>query len=301
MSTIFVCIMFIVNGLCLNSDEVRKALMACRCLLYSAVAILGLTPLVAWGLLRLSLRLGMDEALVAGFIVFNAMPTTLSSGLTLVQQAKGNTALALIITVGTNVIGVFTAPFMLAVLLSTADLRLDPAPLLVKLCITIIAPLLLGKAFRDLVPGMTNCVARCKVYLGLLQQLCVVLIAWMQLSKASDQIKSTPAAELSVVLLTSVMIHGTYLVINWAASCLLRLPPSDAKAVIILSSQKTFPVVSPSRFSAHICAGLGWQLAPRPPGLATQAITVITFLDASFARDVGLMVMPCVCSHFVQL
>jgi hypothetical protein len=57
-------------------------------------------------------------------------------------------------------------------------------------------------------------------------QLCVVLIAWMQLSKASDQIKSTPAAELSVVLLTSVMIHGTYLVINWAASCLLRLPPS---------------------------------------------------------------------------
>jgi hypothetical protein len=164
---------------------------------------------------------------------------------------------------------------MVAMLLSTDDLRLDPAPLLGKLCITIIAPLLFGKACRGLMMTylMTYCVVRCKVYLGLLQQLCVVLIAWMQLSKASDQIKSTPAAVLSSVLLTSVMIHGAYLLINWCAACVLRLPKRDAKAVIILSSQKTFPV----------------------------AITVITFLDASFAHDVGLMVMPCVCSHFVQL
>ena len=274
MSTIFVAVMFIVNGLCLNSTEVRKAVRSWRTLLYSAITILGVTPILAWAELRIALAIGVEDSLVAGFVIFNAMPTTLSSGLSLVQQAKGNAALALLITVGTNVVGVFVSPLILSGLLSSGhSLHIDPAPLLAKLCITIIAPLLLGKGLRDCVPRVARSVANGRMYFTLVQQSCVVLIAWMQLSKASAQILGTPASELWMVLLTAVSIHGTYLVFNWGGSRIMRFAESDRKAVIILCSQKTFPV----------------------------AMAVISFLDPNFVPDNGLLIIPCLCSHFVQL
>ena len=45
------------------------------------------------------------------------MPTTLTSGVTLTIQAKGNGALALMMVVGSNLLGILTVPFMLRLVL----------------------------------------------------------------------------------------------------------------------------------------------------------------------------------------
>jgi sodium/bile acid cotransporter 7 len=81
------------------------------------------------------------------------MPTTLSSGAVLVDQSNGNFTLALLLTAGTNVMGIFTIPFMLKLYLSTGtDVEISPVPMLIKLCITILLPLCLGKALRQIQP-----------------------------------------------------------------------------------------------------------------------------------------------------
>ena len=82
------------------------------------------------------------------------MPTTLSSGVILVGQASGNIALALLLTVITNLVGVFTVPFMVTAVLSSAkdiggqqgqDITLEPSKMVVKLIFTILIPLCVGK------------------------------------------------------------------------------------------------------------------------------------------------------------
>ena len=67
----------------------------------------------------------------------------------------GNTALALLLTLGTNLAGIFTLPFILTWLVgpTMSTTRLAPAPLLQALVETILVPLLVGAAARAFIPG----------------------------------------------------------------------------------------------------------------------------------------------------
>lgn len=67
----------------------------------------------------------------------------------------GNTALALLLTVGTNLAGIFTMPFVLAAVLGGggAGVAIAPGPLLRALVQTILVPLLVGAAAHAFVPG----------------------------------------------------------------------------------------------------------------------------------------------------
>ena len=67
----------------------------------------------------------------------------------------GNAALALLLTVGTNLAGIFTMPFLLCALLDTgtSSVALSPGPLLQSLVKTILVPLLIGGGARALIPG----------------------------------------------------------------------------------------------------------------------------------------------------
>ena len=79
----------------------------------------------------------------------------------LAQAVGGNAALALLLTVGTNLAGIFTMPFMLCWLLDTGGsaVALSPGPLLRSLMKTILLPLLVGAGSRALIPGA--CIAAC--------------------------------------------------------------------------------------------------------------------------------------------
>ena len=63
--------------------------------------------------------------------------------------------MALLLTTGTNLLGIATVPFLMYTLLGTGDLGgvLDPVQLLISLIKTILVPILLGASARALVPG----------------------------------------------------------------------------------------------------------------------------------------------------
>jgi len=71
------------------------------------------------------------------------------------QAVGGNTALALLLTVGTNLAGIFTMPFVLAAVLGGGGggVAIAPQPLLAALVQTILVPLLAGAAARAFIPG----------------------------------------------------------------------------------------------------------------------------------------------------
>ena len=63
--------------------------------------------------------------------------------------------MALLLTVGTNLAGIFTMPFVLCWLLDTGSsaVALSPGPLLRSLVKTILVPLLVGAGSRAFIPG----------------------------------------------------------------------------------------------------------------------------------------------------
>lgn len=85
-----------------------------------------------------------------GLAIFACMPTSLSSGVTLVIQGYGNGALGLLLTVSSNLIGIFVCPiFVKMVLGSIPNADVDVVQLLIKLTVSILIPLLVGKGLRE--------------------------------------------------------------------------------------------------------------------------------------------------------
>jgi sodium/bile acid cotransporter 7 len=82
-------------------------------------------------------------------------PLTHSHCCPVLQQVGGNVALALLLTVSSNMLGIFTLPFMLSLVLGTSanGVQLSPWPLLLQLVQTILIPMIVGASMRAYIPG----------------------------------------------------------------------------------------------------------------------------------------------------
>lgn len=144
----------------LKAAEARQALSDWRAVLFGTAMVLLVTPLAGIPAMALPLR---PRELAVGLAVFSAMPTSLSSCVTLTQvtlahlgpscqpttgaigrchrtplavpqMVNGNAALALLLVAITNTAGIFTAPFVLQnVLCTTMGVNIEPRPLLLAL------------------------------------------------------------------------------------------------------------------------------------------------------------------------
>eukprot|EP00878_Enallax_costatus_P028780 GHUV01031122.1.p1 GENE.GHUV01031122.1~~GHUV01031122.1.p1 ORF type:complete len:337 (+),score=111.54 GHUV01031122.1:130-1140(+) len=184
---------FVVQGLQLRRKEAAAALSSIGAVAYGLTSILLLTPLI--GLLVVQLPLD-PPALALGLGVFAAMPTALSSGITFTQQLGGNVSLALLLTVVSNILGIFTMPFMLPHIVAASPLSaaadagvtsagagvLEPVPLLLQLCQTILLPTMIGAAIRGLIPGAAAAIDKRKKLLSYLSAALLALVPWMQVS-----------------------------------------------------------------------------------------------------------------------
>ncbi|PNW78481.1 hypothetical protein CHLRE_09g395700v5 [Chlamydomonas reinhardtii] len=256
---------FVLQGVMLRQGEAKKALGAAGAIAWGMASILLITPLLAPLAGALPLQ---PPGLALGLLVFGCMPTTLSSGVALTQVLGGNTALALLLTIATNLASVFTLPFLLPWALKTtasiggfgaaaavaggsaaAAVRLDPVPLLVQLVQCILLPTLLGAGVRGASEGLRSWVDANRRTLSVISGGLLSLVPWMQVSKALAQGVTVAPAALAAAVAWSLAFHVVYLGLNCGAATLLRLGGSDPvaaaatrRALIIVASQKTLPV-----------------------------------------------------------
>ena len=262
-----VVIIFFCSGLLLRLDEVKAALTAWRATVWGTVAILGITPVIgAW----LAFQLPLAPEFQMGLALFCCMPTTLSSGIALTGQARGNVALAVLLTVLTNLLGIFTVPVVLTALLGLlGEVRLSATQLLGQLLLAILLPLVVGQFLRRWVAA---CVDRHRYTVGLVSNLALISVPWMKFSQSSRELGQLGPATLAGIAVSGLAIHGLYLLLGLGSCRLLRLPLPLTKAVVLQVSQKTMPV----------------------------ALTVLTFLPLPVATK-GLMAIPCVTTHLGQI
>jgi hypothetical protein len=102
MTTINMCIIFFIFGITLETSELKEAVKAVRSLSTGLVSILLLTCLT--GFIPLMIPFKPYEFSV-GLAIMACVPTSLSSGVSLVIGSYGNGALALLFTVSSNLVG----------------------------------------------------------------------------------------------------------------------------------------------------------------------------------------------------
>ena len=115
--TCCIVVIFVISGLTLKTADIKNALGAHAALAYGLIAILGVTPMMGFLMVQIPFE---PVQFRYGLALFCCVPTTLTSGVTLVTGALGNGALALMLTVTTNILGVFTVPFILNAVLESA-------------------------------------------------------------------------------------------------------------------------------------------------------------------------------------
>ncbi|GBF96502.1 hypothetical protein Rsub_09844 [Raphidocelis subcapitata] len=248
---------FTVQGLQLRRREAAAALTMRREIAYGLAAILLVTPLL--GLLVAQLPL-QPRPLAFGLGVVCAVPTALACGVAFVQQLGGNVSLALLLTVASNILGIFTMPFVLPHVMAAASIApqaaagagaavLEPLPFMMQLCQTILLPTAIGACIRGFVPGAAAAIDARRKLMSYLNAAMLASVPWMQISKTASQSMAVDAAGVAATAAAAVGVHVLFLLVNTAACRLLRLGGPDPaaaraarRAVIIASSVKTLPV-----------------------------------------------------------
>jgi len=273
-------IIFLISGIKLKTDDIKRALKAYVPLMYGIIAILALTPCAALAFVNMDGTLSVPE-FAYGLAIFALMPTTLSSGVILTRDARGNVALALLLTVASNLLAVAIIPFSLGLVFSSAgdlDVTIDPVPMIVKLLLSILLPLCLGKTIREMSQHVREFATTYNVHLKLFSSFCLIMVPWMKVSSASDEMSKIDGSGIAELVGLGIGLHITYLLMNTVATRALHLQPNETRAVTIMCSQKTLPV----------------------------AVAVIDFLpddesDENYLGEPGIMVVACILAHFVQI
>ena len=265
-----VSIIFFCSGLLLRTDEIQAAFSAWRASGWGIVSILFVTPVFG---VVIAFQVPVQADFQFGLALFCCMPTTLSSGIALTQQARGNVALALLLTVSTNLLGIFTVPFVLAHLLGAlGKVELSAFDLLVKLCLTILLPLSAGRCARRYV---VTWVGRNRTRITSISNLALISVPWIKFSESSASLAEVALGSLLVLITAGLAIHILYLGLNAAVCGSLGVEAAARKAVVLLASQKTLPV----------------------------AMTVLALIpEEVLASDVkGLVAIPCITFHLGQI
>jgi len=235
--------------------------------------VLFLTPLLAVPVMKLP-ELGLDVriTLLQGMALFCAVPTTLASGVTMVKQANGNVPLAIVLTTLTNLLGVFTMPFSVSWIFSS-KVPIVPTVMLKQLILQTLVPLSLGIALRMYVAPLRKFATDYKKPLSRSQNCCIFLTVWIMTSDAQRKIVTSPPSDLAICLCLAILVHLVYRLGAYWAATLAKLPGKEWVTIVLMCSQKSLPV----------------------------CVSVLSALPAALRQESGVLIVPCIMSHFSQL
>mmetsp|Transcript_184747 Transcript_184747/g.586047 ORF Transcript_184747/g.586047 Transcript_184747/m.586047 type:complete len:292 (-) Transcript_184747:68-943(-) len=242
-----------------------------KALVLGIVLVLFVTPAIAGPILHFGAG-RVDMTLLQGMALFCVVPTTLSSGVTMVTQAKGNVSLAVFLTTVTNLLGVLTMPWSMSRIFA-ATVPIKPTDMLGELLWLTLAPLVFGMSLRQVSGSIRKFVKDNKKVLGLCQNSCILCVVWLMVSGAQDKIVGSAPKDLWACLAMAGGVHLVFRVGGYFVATAARLPPREWVTIVLMCSQKSLPV----------------------------CVSVISALPQELRERSGVLIVPCVMAHAAQL
>ncbi|WCJ19085.1 Sodium Bile acid symporter family [Euphorbia peplus] len=271
---------FFISGLTLRNGEIGAALKAWLVGVFGLCSILLFTPYISKLILQVQLQ---PQEFVTGLALFCCMPTTLSSGVALTQLAGGNAALALAMTVVSNLLGILLVPFSISRFIGAGvGVSVPTKQLLQSLVLTLLIPLILGKVFRESSKGLADFVDQNRKLFSKMSTIFLSLVPWIQVSRSRSLLLMVKPAVFLVAIGMGVSLHLILFTFNVVAIRMLAsiaggdqtvfAKKENSVAFVLVSSQKTLPVMA----------------------------AVVEQLGGAFGES-GLLILPCVAAHLNQI
>lgn len=271
---------FAIAGLTLRTEEIGATTEAWPVGLFGLVSILLLTPLFSRLIMQFHLQ---PQEFVTGLAIFSCMPTTLSSGVALTRLIGGNSALALAMTVISNLLGILIVPFSISRFIAAGvGISIPTKQLLKNLIATLLVPIILGKVCRESFKGLADFADRNSKLWSMTSAILLSLVPWMQVSKSRSLLMMVKPETCLIATGMGVLLHLVLLAFN--ALCIQSLSvvsggsssvfskKQNVTALLIVASQKTLPVM----------------------------VAVVQQLGGALG-DSSLLVLPCVAAHLNQI
>ena len=247
ISSLCVTIIFLVSGLQLKLDKMKRALMSPRSILIGYLLIFILTTSFGYAVAA-GPKLNPPE-FSFGLALFAIMPTTLSACIVIVGFAKGDTALALLLSVTTNLLGVailpLTVTWMVSVFHSSSSssssspsgtVRVNELDLCLSLVFTVLIPLVVGFGLRRYIRKVNELVEKFPITLKMISAFALASVPWMKISQSSSTFSQVDAAGYVVLIITGAALHIWFFVLCFIVSfvllfyCSPRLPKASSSA-----------------------------------------------------------------------
>ncbi len=219
----------------------------------------------------------MAESVPLGFGLLSILPTTIASAVAFTSLAGGRTSNALCATVLSNALAVVIVPLWVAFYLSTGEsVELPLLPLLSKLSLLIVFPMILGQILRIY---LASFVSKAGAWLKRISSAIIIYIVYAAFagSVASGFFE---ALSLGALLLLILEVAGLLLLASavvWLTAKSLRLELGERIAAFFCASQKSMATGLP---------------------LATAIFAVI---PESVEINVGAVLLPLIIYHPLQL
>ncbi|CAN6977917.1 unnamed protein product [Brassica rapa subsp. trilocularis] len=280
LSKFSTCGIFIISaGLTLRTEAIGAAVKGWPLGIFGLASILLLTPSFSRLVMLFQLQ---PQELVTGLGIFCCMPTTLSSGVALTHLAGGNSALALAVTVASNLLGILTIPFWVSrYIAGGVGVSFPTDQLFRSLIVTLLVPLIIGKVIRESFKGFANFVDNNRKLFSRMNAICLSLVPWIQVSRSRSLLLSVEPKVFLAAIGIGILLHLSLLAFNALSIRILsglsgdynsKNSKGNGTAVLLVASQKTLPVM----------------------------VAVVEQLRGAFGEP-GLLVLPCVAAHLNQI
>ena len=229
---------FFLQGLSLPTSELAEGYQPKRL----HVFILGwnylLFPVVV-GLLFIPMGLFLDETFVLGFWLLAILPTTVSSAVAFTAVSGGHTSKAIFATVLSNLLAVLIVPTVAAAYFAAgSDINVPLGPLLSKLVMLIIAPLIIGQILRKLIPDTAAEVSKKTKPWGNWIIIFIVHAAFAK-SVSSGFLESISLVDFASVLVGTLVLLMAVSALVWSSSALIRPDGRERITAFFCASQKS--------------------------------------------------------------
>ncbi|MEH6790596.1 bile acid:sodium symporter [Parasphingorhabdus sp.] len=233
---------FLLHGIRLERHEVKAGLRNLR--LQGTIFVWVYGVMLVIGLL-LSLALGsvLPADVALGFLFLGVLPSTVQSATSYCAIARGNVAASVVASAAINIVGVFLAPLLFALLARSAGVEITSDTVL-KLAAILVLPFVLGQTFQSrLRPwvmrhrDLTGWIDRGAIALAVYVSFSAAIIAGMWSRVSGAEFVWLAAA---LLLWLGLAFGGTWLLSGW-----LGFVRGDRKTLLFSGAQKSVAIGAP--------------------------------------------------------
>lgn len=240
---ILVSVLFIM-ALPLETSAARMAIQRPQATILAFVVNLGLIPLMAW-----AMKSQLDGPLALGLMVVAATPCTLAGASVWTRRAGGNDAIAMLVTISTNLLCFLITPFWL-LRTTGSDVEIDPKEMILKLALLVMLPILVAQVLRQYRP-LGSWATEHKNTLSSLALPGILLMVLIGAVASGRELASTKSESIlglsdwTKMIVAVVVLHLAALALGHLLAHLTGMSREDRIAVGFAGSQKTLMVGLP--------------------------------------------------------